>query len=236
MEAIILAGGKAERMGDATGGRPKSLVEVADRPLVGYQIARLAEAGVERVIVSCAAGPGELFTEALADLGPEIVCAEEPGGGRRLRAERRRARRRRLRRAARPAPLDRGSGDGRGRPSGLAVRGRRARRGRRDHGVPGGRPDPLLGELRRVRLLRGGDRAPARSRRPRDDDLPRARRRGTAARLPARRALADGEHAEGAPPRAGTRVSTSRMARGVGSPRLAERLVVAELDRCRALR
>jgi len=86
MEAIILAGGKAERMGDATGGRPKSLVEVADRPLVGYQIARLAEAGVERVIVSCAAGQGELFTEALADLGPEIVCAEEPerlgrGGG-----------------------------------------------------------------------------------------------------------------------------------------------------------
>jgi len=86
MEAIILAGGKAERMGDATGGRPKSLVEVADRPLVGYQIARLAEAGVGRVIVSCAAGQGELFTEALAELGPEIVCAEEPerlgrGGG-----------------------------------------------------------------------------------------------------------------------------------------------------------
>jgi NDP-sugar pyrophosphorylase family protein len=86
VEAIILAGGKAERMGDAAGGRPKSLVDVADRPLVGYQIARLAEAGVERVIVSCAAGQGALFTEALADLGPEIVCAEEPerlgrGGG-----------------------------------------------------------------------------------------------------------------------------------------------------------
>ncbi len=86
MEAIILAGGKAERMGDATGGRPKSLVEVAERPLVSYQIARLGEAGVERVIVSCAAGQGELFTEALAEIGPEIVCAEEPerlgrGGG-----------------------------------------------------------------------------------------------------------------------------------------------------------
>jgi NDP-sugar pyrophosphorylase family protein len=86
MEAIILAGGKAERMGDATGGRPKSLVEVVERPLAAYQIARLAEAGVERVIVSCAAGQGDLFTEALSDLGPEIVCAEEPerlgrGGG-----------------------------------------------------------------------------------------------------------------------------------------------------------
>ena len=86
MEAIILAGGKAERMGDAAGGRPKSLVEVAERPLAAYQISRLGEAGVERVIVSCAAGQGGLFTEALADLGPEIVCAEEPerlgrGGG-----------------------------------------------------------------------------------------------------------------------------------------------------------
>ena len=29
MEAIILAGGKAERLGDAAGGRPKALVEVA---------------------------------------------------------------------------------------------------------------------------------------------------------------------------------------------------------------
>jgi NDP-sugar pyrophosphorylase family protein len=86
MEAIILAGGKAERLGDAAGGRPKSLAEVAERPLAAYQISRLGEAGVERVIVSCAAGQGELFTEALADLGPEIVCAEEPerlgrGGG-----------------------------------------------------------------------------------------------------------------------------------------------------------
>ena len=35
MEAIILAGGRAERLGDAAGGRPKSLVEVAGRPLVG---------------------------------------------------------------------------------------------------------------------------------------------------------------------------------------------------------
>src|SRR5205823_1721261 len=41
-EAIILAGGKGERMGDAAAGRPKSLVEVAGLPLVTYQIGRLA--------------------------------------------------------------------------------------------------------------------------------------------------------------------------------------------------
>ena len=58
MEAIVLAGGKAERLGDAAGGLPKSLVPVAGRPLLGWQIGRLARAGVGRVIVSCLGGAG----------------------------------------------------------------------------------------------------------------------------------------------------------------------------------
>ena len=86
MEAIILCGGKAERLGDAAGGRPKSLVDVAGKPLAAYQVGRLARAGVDRVIISCAAGQGEAFETELAGLGPEIVAAEEPerlgrGGG-----------------------------------------------------------------------------------------------------------------------------------------------------------
>lgn len=95
MEAIILAGGKAERLGDAADGRPKALVDVAGRPLAAYQVGRLARAGVTRVIVSCAAGQGELFERELAGLGPEIVAAEEPerlgrGGGIRFAARERR--------------------------------------------------------------------------------------------------------------------------------------------------
>ena len=95
MEAIILAGGKAERLGDAAGGRPKSLVEVAGRPLAAYQVGRLARAGVTRVIFACAAGQGGLFEQELAGLGPEIVAAEEPerlgrGGGIRFAARERR--------------------------------------------------------------------------------------------------------------------------------------------------
>jgi NDP-sugar pyrophosphorylase family protein len=94
MEAIILAGGKAERLGDAAGGRPKSLVDVAGTPLVAYQIGRLAAAGVERVIMSCAAGQGPEFTDALGGLGVEVVCAEEPerlgrGGGIKFSAQKR---------------------------------------------------------------------------------------------------------------------------------------------------
>jgi NDP-sugar pyrophosphorylase family protein len=97
LEAIILAGGKAERLGDAAGGKPKSLVEVAGRPLVGYQVSRLVNAGVERVIVSCAAGQGRLFERELSGLGAEIAVAEEPerlgrGGGIKFAARERRER------------------------------------------------------------------------------------------------------------------------------------------------
>ncbi len=86
MDAIILAGGKAERLGDAAGGRPKALVEVGGRPLAAYQVAQLAAAGVDRVLVACAVGKGEEFERALAGIGPEIVPVEEPeplgrGGG-----------------------------------------------------------------------------------------------------------------------------------------------------------
>lgn len=91
-EAIVLAGGKAERLGEAAGGRPKSLVRVGDRPLLAYQVGLLVRAGVARVVVSCAAGKGELFVEELAGVGAEIVPVEEPeplgrGGGIRFAAQ-----------------------------------------------------------------------------------------------------------------------------------------------------
>jgi NDP-sugar pyrophosphorylase family protein len=91
VEVILLAGGRAERLGEAAGGRPKSLVEIAGYPLAAYQVALLARAGVERVLVSCAAGQEELFEAELSGLGPEIVTVpeEEPlgrGGGLRLAA------------------------------------------------------------------------------------------------------------------------------------------------------
>ena len=94
VEALILAGGKAERLGDAAQGRPKPLVHVAGRPLAAYQVARLAEAGVARVIVACAAGSEAQFEEELGGLGPEIVAVGEPeplgrGGGLRLAASQR---------------------------------------------------------------------------------------------------------------------------------------------------
>jgi NDP-sugar pyrophosphorylase family protein len=95
LEAIILAGGQAERLGAAAAGKPKPLVPVAGRPLAAYQVEALAAAGVDRVLVSCSAGQGELFRAELDGLGPEIVPVEEAeplgrGGGLRLAAGERR--------------------------------------------------------------------------------------------------------------------------------------------------
>ena len=95
MEAVILAGGKAERLGEAAGGGPKALVELGGRPLAAYQVDQLARAGVERVLVSCAAGQEGRFEAALGGIGPEIVAVPEPeplgrGGGIRFAAEQRR--------------------------------------------------------------------------------------------------------------------------------------------------
>ena len=94
MEALLLAGGKAERLGEATQGLPKPLVPVAGFPLAEYTVARLADAGVTRVIVACRAGDEAAFRNALSGLGAEIeaVGEERPlgrGGGLRLAASRR---------------------------------------------------------------------------------------------------------------------------------------------------
>jgi NDP-sugar pyrophosphorylase family protein len=95
MEALLLAGGKAERLGEAAQGHPKPLVPVAGYPLAEYTVARLVDAGVTRVIVACRAGQEDMFVNALVGLGAEIepVGELEPlgrGGGLRLAATRRR--------------------------------------------------------------------------------------------------------------------------------------------------
>ena len=102
MEALLLAGGKAERLGEAAQGLPKPLVPVAGFPLAEYGVARLVEAGVSRVIVACRAGQEEAFVNALT----RSRCGDRRGG----RARAARARRR-------PAPRGVAAARGRGRAS-----------------------------------------------------------------------------------------------------------------------
>jgi len=94
VEALLLAGGKAERLGEAAQGLPKPLVPVAGFPLAGYAVARLVEAGVTRVILACRAGDEDAFLDLLSGYGAEIEAMGETqplgrGGGLRLAASRR---------------------------------------------------------------------------------------------------------------------------------------------------
>jgi NDP-sugar pyrophosphorylase family protein len=95
MEALLLAGGKAERLGEAAHGLPKPLVPLGGIPLAAYAVGRLVDCGVTRVVVACRAGDEDAFLAALSGLGAEVeaVGEEEPlgrGGGLRLAATRRR--------------------------------------------------------------------------------------------------------------------------------------------------
>lgn len=94
MEAIVLAGGKATRLGDAARGRPKWLCPVAGRPIASYHLAQLSRAGVDRVIVSCVQGQEDVFRAELGDEPVELVFAPEReplgrGGGLRFAASHR---------------------------------------------------------------------------------------------------------------------------------------------------
>lgn len=51
--AIILAGGKGERLRPFTNDRPKPMVEVLGKPIVFYQIEQLRKSGVEQIIFAC---------------------------------------------------------------------------------------------------------------------------------------------------------------------------------------
>ena len=53
MFAIVLAGGKGERLRPLTNDRPKSMVPLAGKPILEYQVQWLREGGVTDIVVAC---------------------------------------------------------------------------------------------------------------------------------------------------------------------------------------
>jgi NDP-sugar pyrophosphorylase family protein len=51
--AVILAGGKGERLRPLTNDKPKTMVEIDGSPLMAYQLHWLQSCGVEEVVVAC---------------------------------------------------------------------------------------------------------------------------------------------------------------------------------------
>lgn len=79
MRALILAAGRGTRMGALAAATPKPLLEAGGRPLIAWQILRLAAAGIRELVVNVAEHAA-LFRERLGDgssLGVAIAWSEE---------------------------------------------------------------------------------------------------------------------------------------------------------------
>lgn len=82
MQVIVLAGGLAKRMHPRTETVPKSLLEVAGRPFVDWQLERLAASGM-RDVVMCIAHLGDQIRAHVGDgsrYGLRVAWSEEPDG------------------------------------------------------------------------------------------------------------------------------------------------------------
>ena len=53
MYAVLIAGGKGERLRPLTNRRPKPMVEVAGRPVMAFQVDWLIGQGVDHFVISC---------------------------------------------------------------------------------------------------------------------------------------------------------------------------------------
>jgi N-acetyl-alpha-D-muramate 1-phosphate uridylyltransferase len=89
MKAMLLAAGRGERMRPLTDRCPKPLLLVAGKPLIGWHLERLAQAGVREVVINLS-WLGEMVVDVLGDghrYGLRIAYSREPwpaletGGG-----------------------------------------------------------------------------------------------------------------------------------------------------------
>jgi NDP-sugar pyrophosphorylase family protein len=79
MQAVILAGGLAKRLGALTDATPKSLLPVAGRPFIDWQLERLQRCGILRVVL-CIGHLGERIREHVGDgrtFGLEVDYSED---------------------------------------------------------------------------------------------------------------------------------------------------------------
>ncbi len=80
LQAVILAGGLATRLGPLSQNTPKSLVTVAGRPFLAWQLELLRQAGIERVLLLIGY-LGEMIEQYLAEHpvpGLQIDFGREP--------------------------------------------------------------------------------------------------------------------------------------------------------------
>lgn len=75
-EAVILAAGLGNRLGDLADGRPKGFVEIGGMSLIERSIKKLFAAGIKRIVIGT--GYREDCYQALAAQDPRISCLQNP--------------------------------------------------------------------------------------------------------------------------------------------------------------
>lgn len=83
MKVMILAAGRGKRMGELTENTPKPLLRVGHYPLIGWQLLRLARAGIQEVVINLGY-LGEQIEQTLGDgqdYGVRIRYSREPQEG-----------------------------------------------------------------------------------------------------------------------------------------------------------
>src|SRR5882724_6085289 len=77
MTAMVLAAGYGVRMRPLTDTRPKPLIEVNGKPLIGYGLDRLREAGVRKAVVNVHYLPEQIEAWAGLQTSPAIEISDE---------------------------------------------------------------------------------------------------------------------------------------------------------------
>src|SRR5690554_1107921 len=83
MKAMILAAGRGERLRPYTDTVPKPLLTVADKPLSFWHLEKLAQVGIQQVVINTA-WLGEQLVAQVGDgsrFGMEVLWSHEPAGG-----------------------------------------------------------------------------------------------------------------------------------------------------------
>lgn len=83
MKAMILAAGRGQRMGILTEQCPKPLLQIGGDSLIGWQIRRLAQAGIDDIVINVAY-KAEMIIASLGNghrFGVNIVYSPETGQG-----------------------------------------------------------------------------------------------------------------------------------------------------------
>jgi MurNAc alpha-1-phosphate uridylyltransferase len=78
-KAMVLAAGFGQRMRPLTLTRPKPLIEVAGKPLIGYGFERLRAAKVETAVVNVHYLPDQIEDWAARQAAPRIIISDERG-------------------------------------------------------------------------------------------------------------------------------------------------------------